>query len=43
MINEEKIDQMLKQALSPVTPDEEINQKIKQELEGRKMKKFNGL
>ena len=40
MINEEKIDQMLKQALSPVTPDEEINQKIKQELEGRKMKKF---
>ena len=40
MINEKKIDQMLKQALSPVTPDEEINQKIKQELEGRKMKKF---
>ena len=40
MINEEKIDQMLKQALSPVTPDKEINQKLKQELEGRKMKKF---
>lgn len=40
MINEKKIDQMLKQALSPVTPDKEINQKLKQELEGRKMKKF---
>lgn len=40
MINKEKIDQMLKQALSPVTPDKEINQKLKQELEGRKMKKF---
>ena len=40
MINEEKIDQMLKQALSPVTPDEEINQKLKQELEGKNMKKF---
>ena len=40
MINEEKIDQMLKRALSPVTPDEEINQKLKQKLEGRKMKKF---
>lgn len=40
MMNEEKVDKILKQALSPVIPDEGINQKLKQELEGKKMKKF---
>lgn len=40
MLNDEKVDQILKYALSPVTPDEKINQKLKQELEGKKMKKF---
>lgn len=41
MLNEEKVDMILKSALSPVTPDERMNQRLKQELEGRKMKKFN--
>lgn len=40
MLNEEKVDQILKNALSPVAPDERINQRLKQELEGKKMKKF---
>lgn len=41
MLNEEKVDMILKSALSPVTPDERMNQRLKQELEGKKMKKFN--
>lgn len=41
MLNEEKVDQILKYALSPVAPDEKINRKLKKELEGKKMKKFN--
>lgn len=40
MMNEEKVNQMLKQALSPVAPDEVLNQKLKEELEGKKMRKF---
>ena len=41
MMNEEKIDMLLKNALSPVAPDERMNQRLKQELEGKKMKKWN--
>lgn len=41
MLNEEKMDRILKNALSPVAPDERINQRIRQELEGKNMKKFN--
>ncbi len=41
MLNEEKVDIILKSALSPVAPDERMNQRLKQELEGKKMKKFN--
>lgn len=40
MMNEEKIDQLLQQALSPVIPDEKLNQRLKREMEGKKMKKF---
>lgn len=41
MLNEEKVDIILKDALSPVAPDERMNQRLKQELEGKNMKKFN--
>ena len=40
MMNEEKVDQLLQQALSPVIPDEEINHRIKQKMEGKKMKRL---
>lgn len=38
MMNEEKVDKMLKQALSPVIPDEELNQQLKRKMEGNKVK-----
>jgi len=41
MLNEEKVDIILKNALSPVAPGEIMNQRLKQELEGKNMKKFN--
>ena len=41
MINEEKLNMILKDALSPVAPDERMNQRLKHELEGKNMKKFS--
>lgn len=38
MMNEENVDKMLKQALSPVIPDEELNQKLKRKMEGNSVK-----
>ena len=39
MMNEEKLDMILKDALSPVAPDERMNQRLKHEMEGKNMKK----
>lgn len=41
MLNEQKTDEILKKALSPIKPDQVLNQKLRYEMENKKMKKMN--
>ena len=40
-MTDEKIDQILRQTLSPIIPDENLNQNLKREMEEKKVKHFN--
>lgn len=40
-MTDEKTDQILRQTLSPIIPDEHLNQNLKREMEEKKMRSFN--
>lgn len=40
-MNDEKTDQILRQTLSPIIPDERLNQNLKREMEEKKVKRFS--
>lgn len=40
-MKDEKIDQLLRQTLSPIIPDERLNQNLKREMEEKKVKRFS--